>query len=218
MNYNVNELSYLKQGDIFTCNQNFQKKRDQQSIFTINSINIELSTHDVVAGKDIQSFKTLNRMTIKLAGITDGYAETILLFQKGDKTAFGKLYDQFAPLIFSVILRIVEDRKDAETVLTRAFLQIWKNRKGYCPEKGCISIWLMHFAREAAFSFKGDRMIPAMPDFDWKQPTDDCAQKLLDMILIYGKTPEEVCSLLDMPQDILNAKLNQLFKNSHSKI
>jgi len=157
-------------------------------------------------------------MAIELANNTKWNSETRILFQEGDKKAFGQMYEQFAPLLFGVILRIVEERKDAEKVLTTVFIKIWNNRKLYCPEKGSLTVWLLNFAREAAFSFNGNRMVPDTFDFDWKKDDGDCTQKLWDMMFIYGKSIEEICLLIDIPKDVLIAKLNKIFKISHSRI
>lgn len=156
-------------------------------------------------------------MAVKLAEFTDMDNETILLFQQGDRKAFEKLYDQFAPLLFCAISRIVEDNKDAEAALSRAFIQIWKNRKSYCQQKECLIIWLLRFAREVAFSIKRVKEQYVLPDYDWKQDNSDCAEKLLDMILIFGKTPEEICLLLGIERDVLTSRLHQLFKTGIQK-
>lgn len=158
-------------------------------------------------------------MAIQLTAYRGMDNKTLLLFQKGDKKAFEKLYDQFAPLLFGVILRIVENKKKAEIALSKAFFQIWKSKALYCQQSGCISAWLMRFAREAAFSLNENHPEPIVTerDFDWRQDNKDCSQKLLDMMLISGKTLEEMALLTAMPKDILTAKLNQLFKSAIQK-
>ncbi|KAA5534591.1 hypothetical protein F0919_08190 [Taibaiella lutea] len=156
-------------------------------------------------------------MVIKSIGFTDKDSKIVMLFQKGDKRAFGLLYDQFAPVLFSVISRIVKDGKIAELALSKAFIQIWQNRKSYCTQKGSITVWLLQFARNAAFSLseKGNSGDPANFHTGDKE---NCSPELLDLMLIYGKTPVEICQLLNISRDAFGARLKSAIQISHTKI
>lgn len=145
-------------------------------------------------------------MLNKSTDFTDKDKEIILLFQKGDKKAFEMLYDQFAPLLLSIISRIVKDRKIAELALSKAFMQIWQNRKYYCAQKGSIIVWLIQFARNTAFSLLEKKDPDGLMNFH-----SGCKQssslELLDLMLVYGKTPIEICQLLNISQEAFAAKL-----------
>jgi DNA-directed RNA polymerase specialized sigma24 family protein len=156
-------------------------------------------------------------MVIKSTGFTDKDSKVVMLFQKGDKKAFELLYDQFAPVLFSVISRIVKDGKIAELALSKAFMQIWQNRKSYCTQKGCIIVWLLQFARNAAFSLSEKRNSDNLVNFHTGSK-ENCSLELLDLMLIYGKTPVEVCQLLNISQDVFAAKLKSAIQISHTKI
>jgi RNA polymerase sigma-70 factor (ECF subfamily) len=73
--------------------------------------------------------------------------------QSGDENAFASLYDDFAGMLFGVIVRIVGDRKEAENLLQDCFVKIWQNIHRYDTEKGRLATWLINIARNTAIDF-----------------------------------------------------------------
>jgi len=59
--------------------------------------------------------------------------EFIRRMAAGDRDAFGRFYDRYAPLVFPLILRIVRDRADAADVLQDVFWEAWQGASGYDP-------------------------------------------------------------------------------------
>jgi len=68
----------------------------------------------------------------------------------GDEAALGELHDRFAPLLYSVVLRIVGDADDAEEVLEETFWQAWRQAGRYEEGRGGIGTWLVMIARSRA--------------------------------------------------------------------
>ncbi|HET7459676.1 MAG TPA: sigma-70 family RNA polymerase sigma factor [Longimicrobium sp.] len=68
----------------------------------------------------------------------------------GDEAALGELHDRFAPLLHSVVLRILGDADDAEEVLEETFWQAWRQAGRYEERRGGISTWLVMMARSRA--------------------------------------------------------------------
>lgn len=64
----------------------------------------------------------------------------------GDRQAFAALYDRYAIVAYSLILRIVRDRALADDVLQETFWQIWK-RAGEYRGEGQVAAWLYRIAR-----------------------------------------------------------------------
>lgn len=69
---------------------------------------------------------------------------------QGDQTAFASLYDESAPIVFTVALRILADRADAEEALVDVFSYAWQNLARYSADRGSPSAWLIMMARSRA--------------------------------------------------------------------
>lgn len=80
-------------------------------------------------------------------------AQLVALLKEGDEEAFARLYDNYAALLFGVIVRIVEDRREAENLLQDCFVKIWQRADRYDPEKGKLVTWLINIARNTAIDY-----------------------------------------------------------------
>lgn len=67
-----------------------------------------------------------------------------------DEQAFATLYDQYARLLFSVVLSIVKKQEDAEEVLQEVFLQIWNRASTFDTARENVYAWLTALARNRA--------------------------------------------------------------------
>lgn len=65
----------------------------------------------------------------------------------GDSSAFTELYDRHSTLVFSIALKILEDREEAQDVKQQVFLKLLKNASSYNPDKGMPTPWLAAMAR-----------------------------------------------------------------------
>ena len=70
--------------------------------------------------------------------------------QAQDQQALGLLYDQLAPLVHTLILRILGEPTDAEDVLLETFWQIWHGAASYDPLRGTVEGWVITLARSRA--------------------------------------------------------------------
>jgi len=61
--------------------------------------------------------------------------DLIARIAQGDREAFSRFYDAFAPLAFGVIRRIVQQPGDAEDVLQEVFWEIWRLSGRYEPAR-----------------------------------------------------------------------------------
>lgn len=68
----------------------------------------------------------------------------------GSHLAFTKLYDCLEQTLFSLVLQIIRDRKDAEDVLQDAFVHMWKKAAQYDPNRGTVFTWAAMIARSKA--------------------------------------------------------------------
>jgi RNA polymerase sigma-70 factor (ECF subfamily) len=65
----------------------------------------------------------------------------------GDRDAFGRFYDRYAPLVFPLILKIVRDRTDAADVLQDVFWEAWRGAGAYDARRGTPEAWMITRAR-----------------------------------------------------------------------
>jgi RNA polymerase sigma-70 factor (ECF subfamily) len=69
---------------------------------------------------------------------------------KQDREAFGQLYDHYASLVFTLAMRMLKVRSDAEDLLQEVFVQIWRQAGSYRQERGSPEAWIVNIARSRA--------------------------------------------------------------------
>jgi len=68
----------------------------------------------------------------------------------GDREAFSRLYDRYAPRVMGLIVKIVRNRTEADDVLQEAFLQIWAKAARFDPSRSAPDVWIFLIARSRA--------------------------------------------------------------------
>jgi RNA polymerase sigma-70 factor, ECF subfamily len=85
----------------------------------------------------------------------------------GDHHALGELYDRHARLLYSLALRIVGERADAEDVLQDTFAQAWRQASRFEAGRGTVVGWLITVTRSRAIDrLRQRRSQPAGADVD----------------------------------------------------
>ncbi|MFO0892294.1 MAG: sigma-70 family RNA polymerase sigma factor [Isosphaeraceae bacterium] len=69
---------------------------------------------------------------------------------QGDRVAFERFYDRYSSLVYTLALRILRTRADAEDLVQEVFLQVWRRAESYRPERGSVESWLLTMARNRA--------------------------------------------------------------------
>ena len=76
--------------------------------------------------------------------------ELLNAIARGDEEALATLYDRYRVILFSLILRILHSRPEAEDVLQEALLQVWQKAKDYDESRGRPFTWLVTVSRSRA--------------------------------------------------------------------
>lgn len=82
----------------------------------------------------------------------DATAEKALLARivNGDQQALSDLYDQYAALLYSVVIAVVKKQEEAEDLLQEIFLLIWKKSATFDTSRDNVYAWLTTLARNRA--------------------------------------------------------------------
>ena len=53
-----------------------------------------------------------------------------------DEAALAQLYDRYRVILFGLLMRILNNREEAEDVLQEVFLQVWRKAEDFDEERG----------------------------------------------------------------------------------
>jgi len=69
-------------------------------------------------------------------------AELILLVSKNESWALAEIYTRYSRLVFSLSLKILNDRSSAEECVQEVFVKVWRRARDYQADRGKFSSWL----------------------------------------------------------------------------
>lgn len=117
----------------------------------------------------------------------------------GDRDAFASFYDETSSFVFGLLLKILDDRDEAEDVAQEVYTQIWRTASTYDPARSSAWTWVAMVARSRAL----DRVrsegsySEAMDELEGRPETD---------VLGAGfRTPEEVATLSERREIVREA-------------
>src|SRR5690606_29729045 len=79
--------------------------------------------------------------------------------------AFAEFYDQFAPRVLGLAIRVVRDPSQAEEVAQEVFLEAWQQASRYDRSRGSVQGWLFTLTHRRAV----DRVRSAQASADREQ-------------------------------------------------
>lgn len=83
--------------------------------------------------------------------VSDEYLKELLtLVASGDRTAFKSLYQITSGSCYSIVLRMLNNPEDAQDVLQKAYVSIWKNAVKYNANKGKAFTWIVTVMKNRA--------------------------------------------------------------------
>jgi RNA polymerase sigma-70 factor (ECF subfamily) len=73
--------------------------------------------------------------------------ELLKVIAARDEAALAELYDRYRVILFGLLMRILNDRGEAEDVLQEVFLQVWRRAADFDENRGRPFTWLVTLAR-----------------------------------------------------------------------
>jgi RNA polymerase sigma-70 factor, ECF subfamily len=80
--------------------------------------------------------------------------QLMVQLQDGVNDALAVLFERYQRLVFTIALKIVRDRGEAEDVTQNVFLEIYRSVAQFDPAKGTTKVWLLQYAYHRAFNRK----------------------------------------------------------------
>jgi len=69
---------------------------------------------------------------------------------RGDEAAFDAVYEQIAPTVYGLVLRVLRDPAQAEEVAQEVMLEIWRTASRFDPARGSAQAWVTTIAHRRA--------------------------------------------------------------------
>lgn len=74
----------------------------------------------------------------------------IALVATGDHTAFARLYDKLAPVVYGIATRLVQNPSDAAAVTHASFLEVWRQAPRFNCDEDHVQTWVALIAHRRA--------------------------------------------------------------------
>jgi RNA polymerase sigma-70 factor (ECF subfamily) len=95
-----------------------------------------------------------------LLALTDAYIarneddlELIAGVKNRDQSALSRLYDRYATILYSMLLRMVRSPAEAQDLLQEVFVQIWNKAGMFDRNKGSVYTWIVTMSRRKAIDY-----------------------------------------------------------------
>jgi RNA polymerase sigma factor (sigma-70 family) len=96
-------------------------------------------------------------MAVTITGLTD--TEIIGRVLQGDQPIFSRLVERYQNYVFTLVLRMVETREDAEEIAQDVFVKAYRSLADFRGEAK-FSTWLFTITRTTAISFLRKKRLP----------------------------------------------------------
>ncbi|MFT6320949.1 MAG: RNA polymerase sigma-70 factor (ECF subfamily) [Granulosicoccus sp.] len=158
-------------------------------------------------------------------------SQIVEMLHRNDKQVIAVIYDQYAPALYGVVVRIVQSEEIAQDVMQDAFVKIWKKGTTYDSTKGTLFTWLLNITRNTAIDkirSAGFRKSEKNQNIDnhlhnkisnrgtnpdeigvkeLLNNLDDKYRDIIDMIYFRGFTQKEVSEELGIPLGTVKTRL-----------
>ncbi len=157
----------------------------------------------------------------------------VAALQKHRSTDFTLLYDAYAPALYGVLLRLVNDSVQAEDLLQDAFVKIWSNSHQYDPSQGRLFTWLLTITRNVAMdelrsrkvqqkatnyllerseSTTPTKVVEGMVDQSLLATLAPKYQAVVELIYYKDYTSQEAADVLKLPQGTVKTRMRSALR------
>jgi RNA polymerase sigma-70 factor (ECF subfamily) len=139
---------------------------------------------------------------------------------KGDTDALGAFYDESSPLIFGLVLHILQDQRLAEDVLLEIYNNVRRQARRFSSRKQNPVEWLIDMAQEFAtcrlrLVTSEQQPSTAIDPFNSERTRANSAlrhlteeqRSILEMTYFGGLTIDEVADRLDVPREYVSKQI-----------
>ena len=156
---------------------------------------------------------------------------------RGDQAGLAEMYDRHGRLVYSLALRIVRDRGDAEDVTQDVFVQAWRQASRFDTTRGNVAAWLLTMARSRAIDLIRRRRVRPQPgaddmvmetkdaspapdvQFEWVQRAEVIQEAMgalpllqrlaIELAFFEGLTQAEIAEQLEVPLGTVKTRIRQ---------
>lgn len=115
-------------------------------------------------------------------------ADLLAAVARGEQAAFSRLYDETAPRVHGLVVRILTDPAQSEEVTQEVFLEIWRTATKFDASRGSALGWLLTIAHRRAVDRVRSSSASRARDATYERRTTPAA---------YDSTAETVTARLD---------------------
>jgi RNA polymerase sigma factor (sigma-70 family) len=164
-------------------------------------------------------------------------------FVAGDEAALAAVYRRWSPVVFTLAIRSLGDRSDAEDVTQRTFVSAWTSRATYDSTKAKLSTWLISIARrriadmhesrakvralqvELQRTTRPEDLIRDPPDMaetiliaDELQHLEPDAEAVMRLAFYDDLTHEQIAQRLDMPLGTVKSHIRRSLTRMRNRL
>lgn len=143
--------------------------------------------------------------------------------QDGDRSALAEIFRRWSPLVFTIALRSLRDRSDAEDVTQQVFVAAWRSRHSLIVSESALPGWLVGITRHRvadryaahARDRRNQSAVEALPDrsgpgqeerlvdrlvlADELDRLDDPRRTILRLAFYEDQTHQQIATVLGLP-------------------
>ena len=127
-------------------------------------------------------------------------AEIMLKVAGYDSKALEQLYDRYAPILYTLIKKIVTEKETAEEVLSEVFVLVWRQIDQFDFKTNNVYTWLITLARNKAIDVVNRKGGKLLPEYDEDYEKEFILPKLSSAI-----EPMELSAVMNKKEKIEKA-------------